>query len=71
METLDPSTPISDDKLRVVCISDTHTKIELQPDMVPPGDILLHAGDFTNIGLPMEVKTFNDAFLGQFHIKIM
>jgi calcineurin-like phosphoesterase family protein len=33
--------------IRVVCISDTHTLI---PNHVPPGDILIHAGDLTNSG---------------------
>ncbi|KAH3738269.1 hypothetical protein DPMN_044900 [Dreissena polymorpha] len=51
------------DKLRVVCISDTHTRLERYPERVPSGDILLHAGDFTKHGLPIEVKQFND-FLG-------
>ncbi|XP_045178453.2 metallophosphoesterase MPPED2-like [Mercenaria mercenaria] len=60
---LSPDTPISVDKLRVVCISDTHTKIEAVPKIVPDGDILIHAGDFTNVGLANEVKKFN-AFLG-------
>jgi len=27
---------------------------------MPYGDILLHTGDFTELGLPSEVKKFND-----------
>ncbi|KAK7940758.1 uncharacterized protein PG986_013145 [Apiospora aurea] len=36
-----PSAPV-----RVVCISDTHNK---QPSL-PPGDVLIHAGDLTELG---------------------
>lgn len=64
-----PETPISSDKLRVVCISDTHSKIEAVPNIIPDADILLHAGDFTNIGLANEVKKFND-FLGSLPHKV-
>merc|ERR1712137_542435 len=34
------------------------------PIDVPPGDILIHAGDFTNTGLITEVEDFNH-FLGK------
>lgn len=27
---------------------------------MPYGDVLLHTGDFTELGLPSEVKKFND-----------
>ncbi|KAJ8307239.1 hypothetical protein KUTeg_015323 [Tegillarca granosa] len=56
---------ISDDKLRFVCLSDTHSKIErlTDPNFVPPGDVLLHAGDFTKKGTIEEIKEFND-YLG-------
>ncbi|XP_062618352.1 metallophosphoesterase domain-containing protein 1-like [Saccostrea cucullata] len=33
-------------------------------DEIPEGDVLLHAGDFTNVGWPGEVKELND-ILGQ------
>lgn len=34
--------------VRIVCISDTHTK---HGDLnIPDGDILIHAGDFTSFG---------------------
>ena len=49
--------------LRFVCLSDTHTKY---PTKVPAGDVLLHAGDFTNVGLAPEVKAFND-YLSEFY----
>ncbi|KAL5010174.1 hypothetical protein ScPMuIL_012479 [Solemya velum] len=58
------STPIFEDRVRVVCLSDTHMKIEDKPEVVPDGDILIHAGDFTNIGLPSNIEKFNE-FLGK------
>ena len=33
---------------------------------IPDGDILIHAGNFSNIGLPREVVAFNE-FLGKLH----
>lgn len=48
--------------LRIVCISDTHS---LHWRMtVPDGDILIHAGDLTNVGDIRDVYDFND-FLGE------
>lgn len=48
--------------VRFVLISDTHTGTD---DLnVPPGDILIHAGDFTHTGLPDQVDHFNN-FLGR------
>lgn len=43
-------------KVRVVCISDTHTNTDNL--VVPDGDILIHAGDFTFTGQPAETKKF-------------
>lgn len=63
VEPLPSDTPIAPDKIRFICISDTHARIEAFPDRIPPGDVILHGGDITNIGLPGEVKKFND-FLG-------
>ena len=43
--------------MRIVLLSDTHClhqKIE-----VPDGDVLIHAGDFTEIGMLDEVRKFN------------
>lgn len=34
--------------IRVVCLSDTHTKIPRYP--IPKGDLLIHSGDLTNTG---------------------
>ena len=44
--------------LRCVCISDTHTKHSMVD--IPPGDVLIHAGDFTFGGGEEEVKSFSD-----------
>lgn len=41
-----------------VCISDTHTHTE--NIQLPPGDVLIHAGDFTYTGRPEEVSEFNE-----------
>ncbi|KAF4975136.1 hypothetical protein FZEAL_8035 [Fusarium zealandicum] len=38
--------------IRVVCISDTH---DLKVD-IPPGDILIHAGDLTNAGTVADIQ---------------
>lgn len=37
--------------MKIICISDTHLA---EPDL-PPGDILVHAGDFTFKGRPYEI----------------
>jgi len=47
---------------RFVCISDTHSRTDTI--QMPYGDVLLHTGDFTELGLPSEVKKFND-WLGE------
>lgn len=47
---------------RFVCISDTHSRTD--SIQMPYGDVFIHAGDFTELGLPSEVKKFND-WLGQ------
>ncbi|KAG6005671.1 hypothetical protein E4U21_007787 [Claviceps maximensis] len=47
-KTKTPETP----SIRIVCISDTHNK---QPTL-PPGDILIHAGDLTENGSFEEVQ---------------
>ena len=40
--------------IKVVCISDTHSKIPTSP--VPIGDLLIHAGDLTNNGTISEIQ---------------
>lgn len=50
---------------RFVCISDTHNKTNNL--VVPPGDVLLHGGDFSNVGLPRDVEKFHDFLTAQPH----
>lgn len=64
-----PSTPIAEDKIRFVCISDTHGKIEGSKLHMPPGDVLLHAGDFTQKGHMNEIQKFN-SYLGALPYKV-
>eukprot|EP00091_Calanus_sinicus_P010635 TRINITY_DN24584_c0_g1_i1.p1 TRINITY_DN24584_c0_g1~~TRINITY_DN24584_c0_g1_i1.p1 ORF type:complete len:118 (-),score=13.55 TRINITY_DN24584_c0_g1_i1:37-390(-) len=47
--------------LRLVCLSDTHGNH--RDTELPPGDILIHSGDFTNTGMLSEVEDF-DNWLG-------
>ncbi|KAM7164348.1 metallophosphoesterase MPPED2 isoform 2-T2 [Macrochelys suwanniensis] len=51
-------TPKPTGHTRFVCVSDTHSRTD--GIQMPYGDILLHTGDFTELGLPSEVKKFND-----------
>jgi Icc-related predicted phosphoesterase len=44
--------------LRIVCVSDTHGSH--RKTVMPPGDILIHAGDLTKYGWLEEVEEFND-----------
>lgn len=49
--------------MRVVCISDTH---ELHRELaVPPGDLLIHAGDFTFFGRGRRAIVDFNAWLGE------
>lgn len=49
--------------LRIVCISDTH---ELHRDLVvPPGDVLIHAGDFTFWGKGTKAIVDFNSWLGE------
>lgn len=41
-------------------MSDTHSKTDLLNHEVPPGDIFIHAGDFTSCGEKQEVIKFNE-----------
>ena len=49
-----------DGAMRIVLISDTHNKHKMLE--LPEGDILIHAGDFTNDGTEQEIREF-DAWL--------
>ncbi|XGW07586.1 hypothetical protein V3C99_010617 [Haemonchus contortus] len=51
-------TPVRPDHVRFVCIGCTHG-VKIDPANLPPGDVLLVAGDFTSCGLPNEVLSFN------------
>eukprot|EP01120_Amphizonella_sp_Union-15-10_P003509 TRINITY_DN13927_c0_g1_i1.p1 TRINITY_DN13927_c0_g1~~TRINITY_DN13927_c0_g1_i1.p1 ORF type:complete len:251 (+),score=47.65 TRINITY_DN13927_c0_g1_i1:52-804(+) len=55
-QTETPPPPKPDQALRFVCISDTHEHHESLK--LPPGDVLLHAGDFSNFGFEDPVKKF-------------
>ena len=44
--------------LRVVLISDTH--MQHRKLVMPKGDLLIHAGDFTNQGRAKDIKDFDD-----------
>lgn len=54
-----PSGPVQGDKVRVVCMSDTHSLTCHLKRTIPAGDIFIHAGDFTRCGHVAEVKEFN------------
>lgn len=54
--------------IRVACISDTHTHI---PEHVPPGDILIHAGDLTNAGDVAEIQNQIDWLVSLPHKEIV
>ncbi|CAD5225313.1 unnamed protein product [Bursaphelenchus okinawaensis] len=58
-ERLPLNTPISDDKARIVCISDTHERLANILPKIPNGDILVHCGDFTNNGLKEKLLEFD------------
>ncbi|XP_022111968.1 metallophosphoesterase MPPED2-like isoform X3 [Acanthaster planci] len=63
VQPINPDIPIPEGAVRFVCISDTHNQAARLLPTIPDGDILIHAGDFTNIGRPREIKRFNE-FLG-------
>ena len=48
--------------LRLVLISDTH--MQHRKLVMPKGDVLIHAGDFTNKGRVKDIKEF-DSWLGE------
>ncbi len=43
-------------KVRIVCISDTHNHSPGEGFTLPKGDVLIHAGDLTNQGSYAEIK---------------
>ncbi|KAJ8970840.1 hypothetical protein NQ317_014271 [Molorchus minor] len=54
-----PANPVQPDKVRFVCMSDTHSLIRNIIFDVPDGDVFIHAGDFTKCGQKEEVIAFN------------
>ncbi|KAL2438877.1 hypothetical protein ABEF95_014638 [Exophiala dermatitidis] len=56
-------------RVRIVCISDTHN----QTPKLPPGDILIHAGDLTNQGAFSELQKTVDWLrrMDQFQIRVV
>ena len=60
-----PDAPVADTSVRFVCISDTHARTSSMDHPIPPGDVLIHAGDITNRGHPKEISEFNN-FLGRY-----
>lgn len=54
-----PQKSVEHDKVRFVCMSDTHSLIRNIMFDIPDGDIFIHAGDFTKCGQKEEVIQFN------------
>ena len=44
--------------MRIILISDTHSLHEQMLHRIPKGDVLIHAGDCTNVGREKEVGDF-------------
>jgi predicted phosphodiesterase len=44
--------------IKIVCISDTHSLHGRIPGIIPAGDVLIHCGDFTNLGKEEEIASF-------------
>lgn len=47
---------------KIVCISDTHGKHDLITKDLPDGDIIIHAGDVSNVGKTHEIYDFLNWF---------
>lgn len=54
-----PTKPVEKNKVRFVCMSDTHSLIRNIMFDIPDGDVFIHAGDFTKCGQKDEVIQFN------------
>lgn len=59
LETADYGIPPAAGYTRFVCISDTHNRTDRLDHPIPDGDVLIHAGDFTNYGTRDQVAHFN------------
>uniref|UniRef100_A0A183D5N4 Metallophos domain-containing protein n=1 Tax=Gongylonema pulchrum TaxID=637853 RepID=A0A183D5N4_9BILA len=53
------NTPVKRDAVRFVCMSCLHQSFP-DPQSVPPGDVLIIAGDFTLCGRPDEIELFDN-----------
>ena len=62
-QSYDVSKP--DGHIRMVCISDTHNRTDGLK--IPEGDILIHAGDFSNVGLEGDIRRFTEFLSWQHH----
>jgi 3',5'-cyclic AMP phosphodiesterase CpdA len=59
-------------KIRIVCISDTHNAAPGEGYTLPEGDVLIHAGDFTNQGSRSEMtKAVKWLAEAKFEVKIV
>lgn len=54
-----PSKPVDENKVRFVCMSDTHSLMHNIKYDIPDGDVFIHAGDFSKCGQKDEVDNFN------------
>lgn len=60
-----PFTPPRDKPaIRIVCLSDTHDRTDVD---IPPGDLLIHAGDLTNAGTVADIQAQLDWLAAQPH----
>lgn len=60
----DPSKPKSEGTVRLMCMSDTHTKHnDIPQSSIFPADIAIHAGDFTMYGHRSEIISFRDWYV--------
>ena len=56
VQLLKPDDPKPPGHTRFVCISDTHNRTDTLK--IPDGDVLLHAGDFSDTGQPRDIEKF-------------
>ena len=61
-----PPPPTDSNKVRIVCVSDTHNHL-LPYSSIPDGDIFIHAGDLTNSGSVDELRLTLDWIRGLPH----
>ena len=54
--------------MKIVLISDTHGLHSKMTHPMPEGEVLIHAGDFTNVGSLVDVARF-DQWLGSLDYK--